>query len=59
MHYRLTGRYDTYHEKNEAMKEKLAERKKMKEEQRQQKLQEAQLHADTSLLGRFRNLFKS
>lgn len=58
-HYRLTGRYDTYHEKNEAMKEKLAERKKMKEEQRQQKLQEAQLHADTSLLGRFRNLFKS
>nr|XP_011451961.2 uncharacterized protein LOC105345516 [Crassostrea gigas] len=58
-HYRLTGRYDTYHEKNEAMKEKLAERKKMKEEQRQQKLQEAQLHADTSLLGRFKNLFKS
>ena len=60
-HYRLTGRYDTYHEKNEAMKRKVEERKKMKEEKLQQKQQEAQLNneTDSSLLGRFRNLFKS
>ncbi|XP_061169233.1 uncharacterized protein LOC133178542 [Saccostrea echinata] len=61
-HYRLTGRFDTYHEKNEAMKRRLEERKKMKEEkQRQKQLEEEQLGniQDTSMFGRFRNLFRS
>ena len=43
------------------MKRKVEERKKMKEEKLQQKQQEAQLNneTDSSLLGRFRKLFRS
>ncbi|XP_048727083.1 uncharacterized protein DDB_G0275933-like [Ostrea edulis] len=61
-HYRLTGRFDTYHEKNEASKKKLEERKKVKEEREQQKqlqTENVENSEDSSLFGRFRNLFRS